>query len=421
MFNNSSPPAFLTRIAVTILCIAPISAWAETATEELSGQDWKFAGYGSAGLVHSSEKSADFTSNVINPGRAGFSKRYSHDVDSRLAGQINYESHAAWSAVLQVISERNLDQDFSPRVEWANIRYRFSPELSIRVGRTALPIFLLGDYRKASYALPWVRPPVEVYASLPVSNSDGIDVSYSWRAGSLKNVTQGSFGRTRVKIGDGGQATARQLIGISNTTTTDNLTVRASVMTAALTVDVARPLFDAFRQFGPPGAALAERYDVANKRTVVAAIGFTYDPGSWFLMGETGHMDARSYLGNKSVSYLSGGYRWNAFTPFVTYSTARSHQPTSDPGLAVAAYPAQVAPLAIGLNQQLDGLLRTITEQHTVSTGVRWDFARDYSMKLQYDRLRPEGRSNGTLINVQADFRPGRPIHVLSAMLDFVF
>lgn len=418
---NSVIPDFLTRAAAIFIFMGSANASAQTATDELPGDSWKFAGYGSAGLVHSSEKQADFTSNVINPGRAGYSKSYSYDVDSRIAGQINYESHAAWSAVLQVISERNLDKDFTPRVEWANIRYRYSPELSVRIGRIALPIFLLGDYRKANYALPWVRPPVEVYGGSPVSNSDGIDVTYNWRAGGVKNMTQGSFGRTKVRVGGSAHANARQLIGISNTTTTDHLTVRASVLSANLSVDIAKPLFEVFKQFGPPGVALAERYDVANKRTTIAAIGFTYDPGSWFLMGETGHMNARSYLGKKSVSYLSTGYRWNAFTPFVTYSTAKSHQPLSDAGLPVSSYPAEVASIAQNLNQQLNGLLRTITAQHTVSTGVRWDLGRNYSLTMQYDHLRPEGESNGTLINVQPGFRPAHAVHVVSTMLDFVF
>ncbi|WP_229205935.1 hypothetical protein [Duganella sp. Leaf126] len=418
----SHPPSLirLLRLA-TLLAGAHAAGAAAQAADDMPGQHWSFAGYGSAGVVHSSDRQSDFSSNVINPGRAGYTKRYSYDVDSRLAGQVNYESGADWSAVLQVISERNLDNDFVPKVEWANLRYRISPELSVRIGRTALPIFLLGDYRKASYALPWVRPPIEVYGGLPISNSDGVDVSYSWRAGGVKNVSQGSFGRTQVRTGNGSHATARQLVGVSNTTTTNNLTVRASVMTAALTVDIAKPLFDAFSQFGAPGTALAHRYDVAATRTSVAAIGFTYDPGSWFLMGETGRLNTRSYLGNKSVYYLSSGYRWRAFTPYVTYSGARSHQALSDPGLPVSSYPAALAPLASGLNAELNGLLRTITVQHTVSAGVRWDVARDYSLKVQYDRLRPEGQSNGSLINVQPGFRTADPVHVVSAMLDFVF
>lgn len=61
---------------------------------------WTFAGYGSAGMVHSSETAADFSANALNPGRAGHSQRYAYDVDSRVAGQINLLLDARWSAVV---------------------------------------------------------------------------------------------------------------------------------------------------------------------------------------------------------------------------------------------------------------------------------------------------------------------------------
>jgi hypothetical protein len=86
-----------------------------------------------------------------------------------------------WSAVLQLVSERTLRDGYAPVVEWANLQYQVTPDLSVRVGRIALPLFLTGDYRKAGYALPWVRPPVELYGAIPLSNSDGVDASYRWQ------------------------------------------------------------------------------------------------------------------------------------------------------------------------------------------------------------------------------------------------
>lgn len=404
------------------LCgLAPLCAGAQDVDDGAKPSPWTFAGYGSLGVVHSSESAANFSANAINPGSAGFSRAYSFDVDSRLAGQIDFAINPQWSAVLQVVSERNLDHDFSPSIEWANVKYRYSPDLSVRVGRIALPIFLIGDYRKASYALPWVRPPVEVYSALPVSNSDGVDVSYRWNAGMLKNITQVSFGGTDLRVTATAHARARQLIGLSNTSVMGFLTVRASVLTTTLTLDVAKPLFDAFRQFGPGGAAIAAAYDVDSKRTTAGAIGFNYDPGNWFLMGEVGRMNARSYLGDKTVAYLSSGYRFGDLTPYLTYSRAKSNQPINDPGLPLAGLPPQLAPAAAYLNAQLDGALSSIAVQHTSTAGVRWDFMRDRSLKLQYDRVHPEGGSNGTLTNVQPSFVSGHAINVVSAMLDFVF
>jgi hypothetical protein len=382
---------------------------------------WTFGGFGTLGVAHSSDDQADFTANALNPGSAGYSHEWSAGVDSRLGTQVNVDLNSSWSAVLQLVAERTLRNGYAPVVEWANIQYRVTPDLSVRAGRIALPLFLAGDYRKAGYALPWVRPSVELYDTIPISNSDGIDASYRWRAGDANNVTQVFFGRTDLSLTPASRAKARALAGLSNTTTSGALTVRASVMTTELSVDIARELFDGLRQFGPQGVALAGRYDIDAKRAEVAAIGFSYDPGAWFAMGEIGRMNARSFLGDKTAAYLSAGYRHGDLTPYIGYSASRANTPTSVAGLDLAALPPQMAAAGAQLNAGLNLLLATIPEQRSISAGVRWDFAPNYALKLQYDRITPKQGSNGTFINVQPGFRSGQPIAVLSAALDFVF
>lgn len=385
------------------------------------GPEWTFGGFGSAGLVHSSERHADYTANVLNPGDAGFSRRWSPNVDSRVGGQVAVDINERWSAVLQVVAERSLTASYRPQVEWANVSYQVTPDLKVRIGRIALPIFLVGDSRKASYALPWVRPPVEVYAGIPVSNSDGIDASYRWRAGMFNNVTQVFYGHTRVKTSDSSEARANALSGLSNTMTSNALTLRASVLTTTLSLDLARPLFDAFRQFGAQGAVLADRYDVKGKRSTAASIGLAYDPGAWFFMSELSRFNTDSFVGDKTAWYASAGYRLGDMTPFVTYGSSKSNRPTDDAGLAPAGLPAPLAGAAQQLNAGLALLLDAVPVQHSVSLGARWDVLPGRALTLQYDRLLPQGGSNGTLRNVQPGFRSGVPVHVVSALFDFVF
>ena len=383
---------------------------------------WTFGGYGTAGATYSSERQADYSANVLTPGEAGHTHRVSPAVDSRIGAQLGVSLDHQWSATVQVISERNLQNSYRPALEWANIQYQMTPELSVRLGRIALPIFLAGDYRKAGYALAWARPPVEVYGSLPLSNSDGIDASYSWKALGVNNVTQVFYGHAAVRINSADAfARARQIAGLSNTTTRGDLTIRASAMTANLTVDLAQPLFDAFRQFGPQGAALADTYGLDHQRVLIGNLGLSYDPGNWFLMSEVSRFNARSFLGDKTAFYATAGVRFGNFAPYITYAKVKSNDPTRDTGLNLATLPAQAAPAAAYLNGQLNGLLSTIAVQHTVSTGVRWDFSPNRALKVQYDRLLPQEGSSGTLINVQPGFTSGHPVHVLSAVLDFVF
>ncbi len=386
------------------------------------GQDggWTFGGFGTLSAVHSSEKQADYSANPLNPGTAGATHDWSFGVDSRIGSQLSYNgSH--WSAVLQVVAERNLTHAWKPVVEWANVQYQATPELSLRFGRIALPLFLSGDYRKASYALPWVRTPVELYGALPISNSDGVDASYRWTAGAVKNTTQVLFGRTKVLLSDTTHAHAHQLAGVSNTSTVGALTVRATALQGELEMQLAQDLWAALRQFGPQGDSLARRYEPDRKRASVLSIGASYDPGNWFLMGEVGRIDARSFLGDKTAGYVSGGYRLGAFTPYATLSRVAANTPTRIDGLDLSQLPAPYAPAARRLNAELNGLLSMIAVQDSASAGLRWDAGSNAAFKLQYDHVRPRGGSSGTLGNLQPGYVYGHRFGVVSASLDFVF
>jgi hypothetical protein len=89
-----------------------------------------------------------------------------------------------------VISEQNYDNTYTPHVEWANVKYQFTPDLSVRCGRTALPIFMVTDSREIGYANPRVRPPDELYRIVPVRSIDGADASYRVSLGPATNTLQ---------------------------------------------------------------------------------------------------------------------------------------------------------------------------------------------------------------------------------------
>jgi hypothetical protein len=374
-------------------------------------QAWTFGGFGTAGVVHSTERNADYSAIPLNPGRAGYSRRWSADVDSRLGAQLTFHQ-GHWSAVVQVVAEHNLKNSYTPVIEWANIKYQATPELSLRLGRIALPLFLAADYRKASYALPWVRTPVELYAALPVSNSDGVDASYRWSAFGMRHETQVLAGRTRVDLSDDLQASATGLAGFSHTSRRGALSVRATAIKGELRMEIVPALIGALRQFGPAGESLARRYGTNEKRATVYSVGVNYDPGVWFLMAEGARINARSLLGDKTAGYVSGGYRMDELTPYAVVSRSVSNTPTAVHGLPPAA-----AAVEQGLNQ----LLSRIAVQDSISAGLRWDFVPAAAFKLQYDLVKPKDGTSGTLHNVQPGFRSGQRFGVTSIAVDFVF
>ncbi len=407
------------RRALAVTALGCLHAAARAGDGDLP--TWTFGGFGTVSAVHSTEKLADYTASPLSPGQAGFGKRWAVDVDSRLGAQLGVQLDKRWSAVVQVVSERNVEHNYKPEVEWANIKYQATPDLSLRLGRIALPLYLAADYRKASYALPWVRPPVELYSTMPISNSDGFDASYRWNVAGTKQTTQFFFGGTSIRLARDFDAKARRMMGLTQRATAGALTVQATAANAIFQVPAGGELFDVLSQFGPTGQALAARYDIRSKRVSVFSAGFTYDPGAWFVTGEIGRTNTRSLLGDQTASYLSGGYRFGALTPYATFSTVHANMAVQVAGLPTAGLPPPVAALALQANAVLNDFLREVPTQHAVSAGVRWDAGASYALKLQLERARPHDGSSGTLMNAQPGYRSGKSFNVISLSADFVF
>ena len=104
---------------------------------------WHFDGYGTLGVVHSSEDQADFVADIFDPDGAGYNSELSPEVDSRLGLQATAEITPDLAAFGQIIVEHRYDGTWKPELEWANLRYDFSERLSARVGRMVLPTFLV--------------------------------------------------------------------------------------------------------------------------------------------------------------------------------------------------------------------------------------------------------------------------------------
>jgi hypothetical protein len=389
-------------------------------------QQLTLSGYGTAGAAHSDNGEADYLADAFKPNGPGHTRSTSWDVDTRLGVQAAAQLTPTLSAVVQVLSEQDYGNSYRPSVEWANVKWQATPDLAIRAGRVVLPVFMVTDSRRVGYANPWVRPPVEMYSLVPVTRSDGIDAIWRAPLGGATNTMQVLYGRSDAKFPDAsgfeaGKVDARDLFTINDTLELGFLSVRAIYGQGRITIEAFEPYFDALRMFGPPGAALAEKYHVNDRKVEFVGIGASYDPGSWFLMGEAARFDTHSIIGAKKAWYVSGGYRIGKFTPYLTYARIRAASPTSDPGLPVAALPPQVQPGAALLNALLDQQLNILPRQRTASVGVRWDVMKNVAVKAQYDQVDLDAGSTGTFGNIQPGFQPGGTVRILSATVDFVF
>lgn len=407
--------------AIILVALSWYPAAVSAAAEDPGASMFSLSGFGTLGVVHSSDHDADFTSTIFKPNGAGYSHDWSPDVDSLIGAQVIANFTPRLSAMLQVISQQNYDNSYTPHVEWANLKYELTPDASIRVGRTVLASFLFSDTRNLGYANPWVRPPVEVYSLVPIDSSDGIDASYRWHLGDLVQTFVGTYGATTSKQPTGGNADARRQWNISDTLEYGAATLRIAYQRANLTIDGLDTFFSAFGHFGPQGMALEAKYDPYRKPLEFLGIGALYNQRDWFVTGEWGTQQLHSVLGESTAWYVSGGYRLAKFTPYVTYGALKANSNTYDPGLTASALPPYLAGPAMGLNAGLNAILGSIPVQRTTSAGVRWDFIKNVDLKLQYDRTRLGEGSPGLLTNLQPGFQPGDTVNLVSIAIDFVW
>jgi hypothetical protein len=347
-----------------------------------------FGIYGSLGVNHSSMGSGDYVLDSGIPKGSSLSDNWSATNDSRIAGHMAAQYTPKVSVVLQADSEYHTGNTYEPEVEFANVKYAFTPDVFIRAGRVALPTFLESENRDIGYTYVWIHPPIEVYRQESITHSDGVDVNYRLQIGDAGNSIKALYGRSTGEMGDS-QATvsftSKQLWGIFDTIEYGPATVHVGYQ----------------ERNTDSGYLLTGQAGLLVKDSDLSA-GIKYDPGDWFAMSE---WIQRESTYKTSAMYVSGGYRVKKFTPYLTY--AQNSQGSFLPGLPPPSP---------------DGIVMANRAQSTVSLGVRWDFMKDTDVKFQYDQVKLSDNSNGFLANVPAGVTLyGETFHVISAVVDFVF
>ncbi len=357
--------------AVLMLAILTAAQGAHAA-EPLSM--FTLSGFGTLGVAHSSLDTADFTGAAFQPAGAGYSRRWNFAGETKLGLQLTGKFTDKLTALVQVVSHYNYDNTYKPTVEWANVNYALTPDIDIRVGRIELPTFLASDYREVGYANPWVRVPGELYNLEPITNSDGVDASYRLHVAHAVDTLHLIYGRTSFHVVPGGaKVQATSIAGVVDTLEYRSLTLHLGYLHAY----TSSPFL---------------------QRSAAAAysMGVGYDASRWFVQGELARVTADQLTPGYLAGYVTGGVRFGKFTPYATYA------------LEHALDRQTVIP-----NPNLG--------QRDLSVGLRWDFAKDFDVKMQYEHIWTPSQSAGLFINEQPNFRFGCAANVFSATLDFVF
>jgi hypothetical protein len=373
--------SMMCRSSQSLMAIIFLAMWLHPARAGVTDQDltpsmFSFNGFGTLGVVHSSDNQADFVSNAFQSKGAGFTNSWSGTPDTKLGIQLNAALTDRLSAVVQVMSQYQYNGTFRPDLEWGNVKYLVTPDLSIRAGRIAIPTFMDSDTLTLGYALPFVRIPLEIFANLPVTHSDGADGSYRTHLGSVTNTVQAFLGGFDLKLADQGAYEAHGMRGIADTVEFGSTTLHFSYQTL--------------------------RYDLSYLGLVlnqvsqqIATIGADYDPGKWFVSGEVVRAPDEAF-GVLYGAYVYAGRRFQNVTPYLGYARA-------------------------GMTRVGSLGFTPFINQDTNTLGVRWDLRKNIDFKAQLDRTVRRGGFNEFYLNQQPGFKERGTDEVLTLLVDFVF
>ena len=372
------------------------------------------SGFGTLGVAKSDTNEAQFArynqaQGVGEDARIG--------LDTNLGLQASYGFDDRLSGTVQILSRKNTSPTFTTDLTWAFLKYKVSDELNVRVGRVALPLFMISDYQNVGYANTMMRPPVEMYAQAPIESADGVDFNYQHALGDTNLSAQGVLGVSRGKlylVSTGTVATYRAPVhSLSVTAEHGPLTVRASYLGATMNSNDITPVNALVGTLGSVGfGQLGGDIAVNAKRISFASVGATLDWNNIVLQSEYGRRRARDkvYIPDTNSWYAMAGYRISKVLPYYTHAEAKG---AGSSIVLPAGFPASGA-----LSSVVRGALLA-SEQSADTVGLRWDFAKSVDLKLQLDRVHPHQRNGMLIYGPAAGLQ--HSVNVAGATLDFVF
>jgi hypothetical protein len=357
---------------------------------------------------------------VTDSGKAEFGRVQQQPVGANNEGDIGLDSLFALqgtvhltdmlSATVQGMVRRMFNAGFQFDIPVFFVKAQVTRDFSVRVGRIQLPVFMLSDYRQVGYSSTWVRPPIEVYGQIPLDSEDGGDILYRRTVGPADISAQAFYGKADATL-PLATVQARRVWGVNADITVGPLTLRAGRGQTTFTARDPRntQLLTAVNAAG--FTALANRLNLLNVPLRFTDFGFSLDGPHLTLQGEISKETVGGFLASTDGQYLLAGYRIRKLTPYVMYARQKVTSARTDTTIPRVG---ALLPLALGVDQLINSVG---ADQHTVSAGVRWDVHESVDLKLQVDRVSPQG--NGLFINVQPGFHG--PVTVASMTLDFVF
>lgn len=405
-------------LAAACACLgAPALSQAEITT--------MISGYGTVGLTSINKSDLEFRSSWNQSKGAGTKPDFGVDTRFGVQGVVRFNQQ--FSATAQVLAQRKRvdktdtsNDDLNASFEWIFGQYSPISNLDLRAGRVVLPAFMISDSRNVGYSQPWVRAPLEVYAGMPLTTLDGVQVLWRIPVKDAIVTIQPSYGRSTANVQisglnpQTGQLVSSPLKERSKEVKSLNISlewgdwlfrvgqVRAEVPLTFAPITERLMMKDKFTGAGlqydnGKAVVMAEWAQRREPNTAVAPFSPTgtslveVAPGFSIPLLNNDIWAATPYAGKPLIRahswYVGGGWRFGKFLPMLVYGRAEN---------------------------DLDNRFST----HSVNASVRYDWLEGVAVKAQIGRYQSKDGSAFVMPDLPS---ANRKVMVFSFALDFVF
>jgi hypothetical protein len=338
------------------------------------------------------------------------------DTDSVLGLQIKVPLSDELSLTGQVVARG--DENYDTKMEWLFMTYGLLDNLDVRAGRLRIPFFMYSDSLEVGYSYLWVRPPVDVYGQLGFTSFDGADVLYSFPVSSMELNLQPFFGSGNhdiIRPGQNGKLEVTNLWGLHAVLSNDWIALHAGHTEGDFdikNIDAIDGFLLGLNSAGFPAAV--DQFGTNNRHGTFDGIGVDATWENFRFISEYTRKGTDGLIANSTGWYATVAYQYNTLTPHITFSELETDEDYGGEQLVAGAMPP---PLAMGTMQFAR---QNTVNQSSVTTGLRWDVAKQTAIKFEWQRINPDNDSSPSFLVVNP-FYAGDPVNVYTVAVDFVF
>jgi len=391
-FMNNNNRFFLTFIIFIILKFS------------LFATEFDIKAFGTLGAVYQDKEEVKYRKDLF--AKDGASGDVSLKTDSVLGAQLRLQLDESFSFVAQGIVQNDYEDHVKAKIDWGYLKYDGGQNLVVKLGRIRTPFYRNSENLNIGYSNLMIREAAEVYAQVPFTSYNGVEVAYSDLIDTYFYTLQMNYGEESLNVpihslNEEVDVDIEKLFAMNLTVGTEAIQLRGTYMRAC--ISARNTNLD--QLFGSLSDPLADQYEFRKRRSEYRGVGLFIDMNNILFMTEYGQRRIGSFYADTEGAYATLAYNFDTITPFVTLAKSKMNQKT---------YGVDTGSVA------LDKILESQNvAQRSSVVGVKYVINENVDVKVQYENIVADGDYGGVHLHKHLQNVP--ELHALSFALDFIY